>query len=353
MRFIDQSKLKLERVRFSLATGRTILKLLYAILVAPNRGRFAWAVTLNFGCRALHLAAFITSIQAIIIAFQYASSEGADFKAKNILNWLHLPLEYLPIIAPIVVAFIFGLPALLKKWEMTQLDHIVGDIHRAIGETSMVLRTDLFTVLRVPAYLIFATKFCSGLMFVVIALGVVAVFRFDLFLLILLMSIIIAIAVTLSSLRQINTLKALSPMRNAYVLAAREHNRDVTGQRQLGTVDEVPLLQGEVRATLLEGTTQNWVRVNRAPFNQGIFSGIAIGAIVWFVFGLDDIDESQLVLLIFLVIAIRYAINTARETGAMMTRLLEARTELKDVKIVAALRRGDLPEIPVDDVEQD
>lgn len=353
MRFMDVLKAKLERVRFSLTTGSAILKLLYAILVAPNRLRFAWAVVLNFGCRALHLAAFITSIQAIILAFQYASSNGAEFKAKSIMGWLHVPLEYLPIVAPILVAMIFGLPALLKKLEMAQLDHIVREVHEAIGETTMVLRTDLFVVLRVPSYLVFAAKFCSGLLFVIIALGVVAVFRFDLFLLILVMSIIIAVAVTLSSLRQVNTHKALSPLRNAYVREAREYHRDAAGTKSLGTVDVVPLLGSESRTVLLEQTAQNWVRVNRAPFNQGIFTGVAIGAIVWFVFGLDDIDENQLVLLIFLVIAIRYAINTARETGTMITRLLEARTELKDVKIIAALRSGDLAKVSIDEIEQD
>jgi hypothetical protein len=131
-------------------------------------------------------------------------------------------------------------------------------------------------------------------------------------------------------------------MRSDYVTEARETHRENTGERKLGTVDEVPLLAGELRSTLIGHTAQNWVRVNRAPFNQGIFSGIAIGAIVWFVFGLEDIDENQLVLLIFLVIAIRYAINTARETGSMVTKLLEARTELADIRIIASLRNGDL-----------
>lgn len=338
MRFIDLSKIKFERLHYSIATGKDLLKLLYAILIAPNKLRFSWAVMLNFGCRGLHLAAFIASIQAIVLAFQYASSNGTEFRAKSFLGWLHVPLEYLPIAIPILVALIFGLPALLKKFEMAQLNHIVHDIHRLVGESELVLRTDIFTALRIPAYLVYATKFCSGLMFVIVALCVVAVFRVDLFFLIFLIAIIIAAAVTLSSLRQINAVKALSPMRSTYVLRAREHHRDATGEKSLGTVDEVPLLTGESRDVLFEQSTQNWVRSNRTTFNQGIFSGIAIGAIVWFVFGLEDIDEGQLVLLIFLVIAIRYAINTARETGTMMTRMLEARTEFADFRLIAGLR---------------
>ena len=352
MRLIDQSKKRLERLHFSVTTGRDILKLLYAVLIAPNKLRFFWAVALNFGCRALHLAAFIASIQAIVLAFQYASSNGTEFRAKNMMGWLHVPLDYLPIAVPILVALIFGLPALLKKFEMAQLDQIVHDIHRSLGTSAFVLRTDTFMALRIPAYLVYATKFCSGLMFVIVALGVVAVFRIDLFFLILLIAIIIAIAVTLSSLRQINAIKALSPMRSAYVLEAREHHRDATGVRSLGTIDEVPLLAGSSRDILFKQATQNWIYSNRSTFNQGIFSGLAIGAIVWFVFGLEDIDESQLVLLIFLVIAIRYAINTARETGTMMTRLLEARTELKDVRLIADLRRGGQNAVP-DEVKQD
>lgn len=342
MRLINLSKAKFEHMRFSVNAAREIFKLLYHVLVAPNRGRFSWAVLLNFGCRGLHLAAFILSIQAIVLAFQFASSSGEEFRAKAVLGWLRVPLDYLPFALPVLVAVVFSAPAFVKKLEMAQLDFILRDIHKAIGQTTLVLRLDLFAVQRIPAYLIYATKLFSGLFFVVISLCIVAVFRLDLFILIFAVSIIIAIAVTLSSLRQINRLKALSPMRSDYVTEARETHRENTGERKLGTVDEVPLLAGELRSTLIGHTAQNWVRVNRAPFNQGIFSGIAIGAIVWFVFGLEDIDENQLVLLIFLVIAIRYAINTARETGSMVTKLLEARTELADIRIIASLRNGDL-----------
>jgi hypothetical protein len=342
MRLIDLSKKKLDRLRFSMRTGVEIFNLLYAILVAPNRLRFAWAVMLNFGCRGLHLAAFLVSIQAIVLAFQFADSDGMEFRAKNLLGWLHLSSDVLPVVVPILVVLVFGAPALLKKVEMAQLDRIVHDILEMIGNSSVFLRTDLFVVQRIPAYLIYATKFCSGLLFVVISLCVVAVFRIDLLVLILFASIIIAIAVTLSSLRQINTLKALSPMRNAYVRAAREAHRDAMGARSLGTVDEVPLRVGAARRAWLERSASNWVQVNRAPFNQGIFSGIAIGAIVWFVFGLENIDSGQLVLLIFLVIAIRFAINTARETGTMVTKLLEARMELAEIRLVADLRQSSM-----------
>lgn len=352
MQLIDQSKKTLGRLHFSVATGRDILRLLYVILVGPNKLRFCWAVLLNFGCRGLHLAAFIASIQAIVLAFQYASSGGTEFRAKNMLGWLHVPLEYLPVAVPVLVALVFALPALLKKLEMAQLNRIVYDIHGALGENPCVLRTDMFLALRVPAYLVYTAKFCSGLMFVVVALAVVAVFRIDLFFLILLIAIIIAVAVTLSSLRQINAVKALSPMRTAYSLEARGHHRDATGLSAMASADEAPLLPGATRDTLFRQATQNWMRSNRATFNQGIFSGIAIGAIVWFVFGLEDIDEGQLVLLIFLVIAIRYAINTARETGTMMTRMLDARTELKDLRILAQLRSG-APLPTPDDVKQD
>jgi hypothetical protein len=317
--------------------GFGILALLQQALFKPHPGCFMLTVLLNFGCRVMQLAAFVATIQALYIAFQYVSSGGEAFRYRELLLGMGFPLHWTPLVLTFITIFIFIVPAILKIWETRIIARMLRSLHERIAHVDVSLGVDLFATARLPAFFGYAIKLLSGCLFIVIALIVIAFFRVDLFLLILVASVFIVLSVILTSSKQINMKQATVKARTSYVEEARDFCKQQTGETSRRTVDETPVHNSALRRAYFSGVINTWSDTNRSGFNHGILSGLAIGAIVWFVFHLEDISSSQMMFLIFLVIAIRYAINTARETGSMMSKLLEARADIKNFKAVADL----------------
>ncbi len=328
------------RIRYTLKAGFTIFSIIYESLVAPAGHRFFYVVILNFLCRVMHLAAFVGSIKALQVAFQYVSSDGQKFTARSVVVQLGIPIEWVPVLLSLVVVGIFALPAFLKRWETNFMAVIARESHQRLGDHMMPLGADLFATSRVPVFLNYVAQLMSGVLFLVIALIIIALIRFDLFALILFCSIAIAIGVVLTTSRHVNALYELRPLRSGYVREAQIAYQEEHNEPNRRPVEEIPLLKGDSRRAFFDLSITNWMTAHRRIFNNGIFTGFAIGSVVWFVFGLENVDGSQLFMLLYLIIAIRYAINTARETGSMVTKLLEARTEMANFRLLVEAARA-------------
>jgi hypothetical protein len=321
---------------YTVRTGLGILTVVYHSLIAPHRGRFALATFLNFCCRLLSLLAFISSIQALQIAFQFVVSEGEEFRGKEIFAYTGLPGDAVPYVVAAILCFIFALPSQVKKWETKLLSSIIRSIHKVLEGKGVLLPTDLFVITHIPSFLNHAVQFLSGMLFLVIALFIIMIFRFDLFILILGASFIIMGSIVLTGGRRINSEQAIVPLRSSYIEEARNAYREEMGEKKRRSATEVPILSSASRGLYFNAALTHWVKRNRASFNSSIIVGIAMGLVVLFVFRLDDLDTGQLVFLLFLIIAIRYAINTARDTGSTLTKLLETRAETAKLRHVIA-----------------
>lgn len=297
--------------------------------------RFIWAVFLNFMCRIFSLGAFVASLQAIYIAFQFAISGGEDFRTKQIFDQLGLPLSWLPVVLSVIVLIVFAMPAALKIIETRQIAKITRENYHFVGEAGLSLEIDFFAITQIPAFLMSMVKFFSGTLFIICALFVVIMFRFDLFVLVFASSIAVSVGVVLGSWRNINNKDALKPLRNLYIIEAQQKHDPKTKC----SLSDVAIVPSSARNAYYSRALLNWSQLNRSSFNQGILTGVAMSAIVFFVFHLKHLDSSFLLVLLYLVIAIRFAINTARETGAMLAKILEARIENASINQILRARR--------------
>lgn len=319
-----------------LTLGLRLLRLIYVVFLSVHPLRFACATVLNFLGRAFSLGAFVISIQAVYIAFQSSISHGGAYKGKAYVDMIGLPETWLPWVLAACVAITFAMPALLKRFETRLIAQIAKENHRFAETHKVMLLTDLFVTQRGPQIMTYLSKFCSGILFILAALAVVAIFRFDLFVLVLLFSLIVGGGVIAISLRNILKLNAQIPLRAAYVTEA-QFAHDPKRKQKLHLVHAISATSREQH---FRQVLNNWATANRAVFNQAIFSGLAIAAVVLFVFRLDNLDNFQLFLLLYLVIAIRYAINTARETGLMASKVLEVRVEMAALTELYNARKG-------------
>ena len=339
------------RTRDSLKAGMHLVCVLYVALLSVHPLRFALAAFLNFLGRLLSLAAFVFSIQAIYIAFQSSISHGGTYRGKSYVDTFGLPETWLPWALSGLVAAIFAMPALLKRFETVLIARIVYENHTFAETHRVMLLTDLFVTQRGPLLITYLCKFFSGGLFILVSLCIVAIFRFDLFLLVLGFSLVVGFGVITISLPNIINLKELLPLRASYVTDA-QFAHDPKCKQQLHLVRSIAV---PAREQHFERVLRSWAVATRAVFNQAIFTGLAIAAVVLFVFSLDDMDGFQLFLLLYLVIAIRYALNTARETGMMASKVLEARTEMEPLRELYKARLGlpaDTPE-PADETQAD
>jgi len=310
-------------------------KTLYIIFLRGNVWPFFVTVVLNFLGRVFNLAAFVISIQSIYIAFQSSASHGAAFKGKEYFDFLGLSDAWLPWLLAALVVGIFMMPGILKIFETRIIARIARRNHEFCLEQEVFLKTDLFVTTRAPALLLFLCRFFSGASFIIIALAIVALFRVDLFVIVLIISIAIAILVVFSNSRQIIRDAEQIPQQSAYITAAR---RAFDTERS-AEIEEITISASTARETHFNTTLGNWSRVNRTAIYQVGLMGVATAAIVLFVFRLDDLDESKLFMLLYLVIAIRYAISTARETGLMASKVLDLRTENATLQELLAARQ--------------
>lgn len=298
-------------------------KTLYTVFLQARIFSFAFSVVLNFLGRVFNLAAFVISIQAIYIAFQSSASHGDDFKGKRYFEMLGLSDAWLPWLLAFLVMSVFLMPSLLKILETRLIGNITKENHNFCLEQKVSLKTDLFVTVRSAPLLTTLCRFFSGALFILISLVIVALFRFDLFLLVLLISLMIAFIVISSNWRQIMRTAEQSPKQLEYITAARQ---DFNPEADL-PLEDVPTFATQTREIHFSTILGNWTRMSRAALYQVGLMGFATATIVLFVFSLEDLDQSMLVLLLYLVIAIRYAMNTARETGLMASRILDFRTE--------------------------
>lgn len=296
---------------------------LYTAFLQKSLFRFFITVILSVLGRVFNLLAFIISIQAIYIAFQSSASDGATFKGKQYFDMLGLSDVWVPWLLALLVVGVFMMPALLKFFETRIIAKVTKECHRLCLEQEVHLKTDLFVTTRVPGLLVNLSKFFSGALFIIISLFIIALFRIDMFILVLVVSIAVAVIVVFSSWRQITRASEVSPKQTAYITAARRaYNSKVTAE-----IEEITISASTAREAHFNTILRNWANVNRTAFYQVGLTGFATAAIVLFVFRLDDLDQSKLFMLLYLVIAIRYAITTARETGMMASKILELRTE--------------------------
>lgn len=298
-------------------------KTLYTAFVRERLFSFIITVLLSVLGRVFNLLAFIISIQAIYIAFQSSASDGAKFKGKHYFDMLGLSDAWVPWLLALLVVGIFMMPAFLKIFETRIIANITKENHTLCLEQEVHLKTDLFVTTRVPGLLANLCRFFSGALFVLISLVIVALFRIDMFILVLVVSIALAVIVVFSNWRQITRTAEVGPRQAAYITTARRtYNPEVTAE-----IEEITVSASSAREAHFNTILGNWATVNRTALYQVGLTGFATAAIVLFVFRLDDLDQSKLFMLLYLVIAIRYAITTARETGVMASKILDLRTE--------------------------
>lgn len=322
---VPHSKLSASKTRALQAVrmvGR-FSKTLYTAFLKESIIRFMAVVFLSFLGRVFNLAAFVISIQSIYIAFQSSASQGADFKGKHYFDMLGLSDAWLPWLLAAIVVFIFMMPGVLKVFETRLIAGITKENHRFCLEHEVHFKTDLLVTTLVPTLLTSMCRFFSGAWFIVIALGVVGLFRIDLFLIVLLISILIVLIVIFSNWRQVIQKAEQLPKQTSYFVDVRKAYNPARSM----PVDEITISPSVSREAHFNATLGNWARVNRTALYQVGLMGFATATIVLFVFRIEDLDESKLVLLLYLVIAIRYAMATARETGLMASKIFEMRTE--------------------------
>lgn len=336
MRLLQSIAAVSRRLLYTVKTASTLSRSLYEAIIAPRRVQFFWAVILNFLCRVFNLAAFVASIQAIYIAFQFAISNGNEFRAKQIVDQFGLSMSWLPVVLSGVVLTIFAAPAVLKIIETRQISKIVRENYDFIGKVKLNVDIDLFAITRIPNFITSMVKFFSGTLFIIAALLVIVLFRFDLFLVVLASSIAVAIGVVLGSWRNINNIDLLKPLRAVYI---EEAQKSYDSSKKY-PIEDILVVPSKSRNAYYSQVISNWAKVNRAVFNQGILTGLAMGSVVFFVFHLEGMSNSFLFVLLYLVIAIRFAINTARETGAMLAKILETRTENTRINAILEARRA-------------
>lgn len=324
------------RLIYTAKAANKLSRALYEAIIAPRRVQFFWAIILNFLCRVFNLAAFVASIQAIYIAFQFAISNGDEFRAKQIFDQFGMPMSWLPFVLSGVVLTIFAAPALLKSIETRQISKIVRENYHFIGKAQLSVDIDLFAITRIPNLITSMVKFFSGALFIIAALLVVVFFRVDLFLMVLASSVAVAIGVVLGSWRNINNVDLLKPLRTVYIEEAQQSYN----ASKKHPIEDITTLPSKSRNAYYSQVISNWAKVNRAVFNQGILTGLAMGSVVFFVFHLEGMSNAFLFVLLYLVIAIRFAINTARETGAMLAKILETRTENMRINCILEARRA-------------
>lgn len=332
----------LARFKDVFGTGLHLVRLLYIALLSAHPKKFALAAWFNFMGRLFSLGAFVASIQAIYVAFQSSISHGGTYRGKSYIDMLGVSEAWLPWALAGAVVVIFALPALFKWIETLLIGQIARENHAFAQMHTVTLLTDLFVTQRGPLLMTYMSKFFSGVLFIIVSLCIVAVFRFDLFLLVLGFSLVVGLGVITISLRNVINLKKQIPLRADYITDA-QFAYDPTRKQQLHLIRAVA---SPARRLYFEHALSNWAVATRATFNQAIFTGFAIAAVIVFVFSLEDMDGFQLFLLLYLVIAIRYALNTARETGMMASKVLEARTEMTPLRELYAARLG----LPPDDM---
>ena len=321
----------------ALGVAVNILTILLHGLVKPYPWRFSIAVLLGFGSRMMQIIGFVLSIQSLRMAFQFVTTDGQKYQYSKQIHAMGITAEWLPVFIAIIVVVVFAIPAVFKAWEAACVGGIIKDLQGKIISKQESLNTDVFIAVRVPVLYGYAIRFLSGVLFMLASFIIISLFSFQLLLIISITSAFIVWIVIASSSRNMGHSKDSLSVKALYLAEARGAQREKIGSRKLPALADTPALTSEHRHDFLFKTFMNWQRTYRAVFNQGIFLGVAMAFVVWFTFSLDSIDSSRLVLLIFLVIAIRYAINTARETGAMMTKLLDTRSEFAELNKLAAL----------------
>jgi len=134
---------------------------------------------------------------------------------------LGVPEGWLPWVLAGTVVFIFALPAVFKWIETRLIGQIARENHAFAQAHSVTLLTDLFITQRAPLLMTYMSKFFSGVLFIIVSLCIVAVFRFDLFLLVLGFSVVVGLGVITISLRNVINLKKQLPLRADYVTDAQ------------------------------------------------------------------------------------------------------------------------------------
>lgn len=313
-------------------------KSLYSAFIKGHSVTFAVTVFLNFLGRVFNLAAFVVSIQSIYIAFQSSASSGASFRGKHYFDMLGLDDSSLPIILALLVMIVFMMPSFLKILETRLIARITKDVHRRCLDQKVSVSIDFFVTSRGPILLTNMCRFFSGTLFIVIALVIVALFRIDLFSVVLAISFSIVAIVVISNWHQISHTADLVPKQLSYIREAR-HAYD---PKRAMPITEVPTHKSTAREAHFNTSLRNWARVSRAALYQVALMGVATATVILFVFRMDDLDESKLFMLLYLIIAIRYAMNTGRETGTMASKILDLRSENTTIAELAQVRSSQI-----------
>lgn len=324
-----------ERMKFVGQASQDLFRNIYIAFIQPNKWTFLFSVLLNFNFRALNLLAFIYSIQALLIAFDFVVAGEEGFRGKAILEYLDLAPSLLPVLLSLSVLLVFSLPALSKMVEMKLLSKIAYESSSFVSRKGLDVSTDVYVIQKLLALLFNIARFFSGALFILVALVVVAFFKVTLFLFIFIASVAISSIVVLTGLKNIIETAKVGPFKVEYIKTVREGHAKKT-------LDEIPTTESENRGLYIDLVSKNWIKNNSMVVNQGILMGAAISVIVFYVFSLEEIGEDQMFLLIYMAIAIRYSINTARETGSMLTKIFEARLDVKHIKAVADARTDNL-----------
>lgn len=301
-----------------------LFRLLYVIFLRVKLKHFVVICLLDVAGRVFGLLAFVTSIQAIYIAFQSAISNGENYVIKPQVAAIGLPDIFLPWLMACVVVIVFAMPALLKRFETRLIAQIIKENHRFAEDKKIPLLLDLFITQRGAQIVALLGKLGSGVLFILIAFIVIAILRFDLFVLVLLFSIVVGVGVVVFGLRNINRVSAQLPLRTAYIADA-QHAYDPDRKQKMALLRTIP---APSRERHFQRVIKNWANSSRAGANQAIFSGVAIAAVVLYVFSLDSLEGFQLFLLLYLVISIRFALNTAREVGLSTSKVLDLRMQM-------------------------
>ncbi len=325
-----------KRTKVSFLLGLHLLHLLYVGFLRPHRLKFVVAAGLNVMGRVFSLFAFIASIQAVYVAFKSTISHDAAYPGKSYVDWIGISHAILPWVLAVVVLALFLLPAILKRGELVLVRKIVQEAHEFVGKVGVSYATDLFVIRRMPALMVALVRVLSALIFIFAALLVVAILRFELFLLVLAASLVIGAAVIALSLRNIIIVKEQAPL-------AAEYSRRVIEAHQSGpdAATRVPAnVQGPQRDAYFQNVLSYWSRNNMAGQKQLSLNGVGLALIIVVVFQMQDLDSLKLFLLAYLVIAIRFSLNTAREVGVVAAKILEARTEIPPLTEIFDKRLG-------------
>lgn len=313
-------------------SGYEILHSIFKLGIERNFFLFSLSVFFNFLGRFFHFVSFVVSIQAIVIAFQISRSQGVEYSYKALMDRLGIELYMLAIFLPLAVTFAFAVPTISKRTELLILEALNKSLAQPGHFREITLSEDLYISSRFSLHLYNLVNFLSSSIFLIFAFAAIAFLRTDLIALIVPIALLLAISSISMSLRKVNRSHHVSSLKSAFILASRNNHREFAQEKSFRPLERTSVFFGKERDNFIDASLYSWKRNLQSVSDGYVFLGLAMGVIVYYIMNIEDISDDRFLVILYVVVAIRFAVMTAQQVGIFFSRLMEARVDLDKLK---------------------